>query len=71
MIARVAALLALAIMLAGAVPSRAADIGGPFALVDHHGNSVTEASYPGKHFLIFLGYTYCPDVCPTELLVLG
>jgi hypothetical protein len=44
MIARVAALLALAVLIAGAVPSRAADIGGPFALIDHHGNDVTEST---------------------------
>ena len=70
-IARLAAAFALVLLLAWPISSRAADIGGPFALVDHHGNQVTEASYPGKYLLVFFGYTYCPDVCPTELLVLG
>ena len=70
-IARFAAALVLALLLAGPAPARAADIGGPFTLTDHHGNAVTEASYPGKYLLVFFGYTYCPDVCPTELLVLG
>ena len=50
-------------------PLLGADIGGPFALVDHHGNRVTHESYGDKYLLIFFGYTYCPDVCPTELLV--
>ena len=66
-IARFAAALVLALLLAGPAPARAADIGGPFTLTDHHGNAVTEASYPGKYLLVFFGYTYCPEVCPTTL----
>ena len=42
-------------------------IGGPFRLTDHTGQSVTEASYPDRVKLIYFGYTFCPDVCPTEL----
>ena len=68
---RLMAALAIAVMLAAPAPTRAADIGGRFALVDHHGNRVTQESYSGKYLLIFFGYTYCPDVCPTELLVFG
>jgi protein SCO1/2 len=59
------------LLLTGAAQPRAAGIGGPFALVDHHGNAVTDESYAGKYLLVFFGYTYCPDVCPTELLVFG
>ena len=70
-ICRLVAVLAVALMLTGQAPARAADIGGPFALVDHHGNRVTQESYGDKYLLIFFGYTYCPDVCPTELLVFG
>lgn len=44
-----------------------ADIGGPFELVDHHGRPVTDKSYRGRYLLIYFGYGYCPDVCPTEL----
>lgn len=40
---------------------------GPFSLVDHHGQNVTDKDYLGKFMLVFFGYTYCPDVCPTEL----
>lgn len=46
----------------GAVP-----IGGPFNLTDHSGKAVTEKSWPGQHLLVVFGYTFCPDVCPTEL----
>jgi len=42
-------------------------IGGPFNLVNHKGEAVTEKTYAGSYKLIYFGYTYCPDVCPTEL----
>jgi protein SCO1/2 len=42
-------------------------IGGPFALTDHHGRQVTEATYAGRYMLINFGYTYCPDICPLGL----
>jgi protein SCO1/2 len=47
-----------------------ADIGGPFQLVDHRGKPVTERDYLGKPTLVFFGFTYCPDVCPTTLFEL-
>jgi protein SCO1/2 len=45
-------------------------IGGPFTLVDQDGRTVTSDSLKGKPTLIYFGYTYCPDVCPTSLLLM-
>jgi len=49
----------------------AASIGGPFTLTDHNGQRVTDRSYDGKLRLIYFGFTFCPDVCPTELYLIG
>jgi cytochrome oxidase Cu insertion factor (SCO1/SenC/PrrC family) len=46
-------------------------IGGSFALIDHSGKRVTDKSYAGKYLLVFFGYTYCPDVCPSTLQVMS
>lgn len=43
-------------------------VGGPFTLTDQDGNRVTDAQFRGKLMLIYFGYLYCPDVCPTTLL---
>lgn len=45
----------------------AVKIGGPFALIGPDGSTVTDQSFPGKYLLVFFGYTFCPDVCPTTL----
>jgi len=42
-------------------------LGGPFSLTDHTGRAVTEADFAGRFLLVYFGFTYCPDVCPTEL----
>ena len=44
-----------------------ANIGGPFTLTNHKGDTVTDESFRGKYMLVFFGYGYCPDICPTEL----
>jgi len=46
------------------------DVGGPFTLTDHHGRAVTEQDYRGGYMLIYFGYSWCPDICPTDLLVM-
>ena len=48
-----------------------ADVGGPFKLVDHNGKTVTDADYRGRYMLIYFGYSFCPDVCPTTLAVMA
>ncbi len=42
-------------------------LGGPFAMTDHTGRAVTEADFAGRFLLVYFGFTFCPDVCPTEL----
>jgi protein SCO1/2 len=42
-------------------------IGGPFALIDQTGARRTDADFRGKILLVYFGFTYCPDVCPTDL----
>jgi cytochrome oxidase Cu insertion factor (SCO1/SenC/PrrC family) len=46
-------------------------VGGPFALIDHTGQPRTEADFRGKFLLVYFGFTYCPDVCPTDLQAIG
>ena len=45
-------------------------VGGPFTLTDQSGRQVSDADFRGKYMLIFFGYTYCPDICPTELQIM-
>ena len=40
---------------------------GQFSLTDDEGQAVTEATYAGSYMLVYFGYTFCPDICPTEL----
>lgn len=42
-------------------------VGGPFQLIDHNGREVTDQDMKGRPFLVFFGFTHCPDVCPTTL----
>jgi protein SCO1/2 len=70
-----AAALAAALLFAGVPAARAADpdladaprIAGHFTLTAPDGRDLTERSFPGQWLLIYFGYTFCPDACPTAL----
>lgn len=67
-----AAAAALAVVLWNGSPAaQAAAIGGPFELTDHTGQTVTEESFDDSYLLVYFGYAWCPDVCPTELIIIG
>ena len=79
---KLAASAGLAISLAGCgseptatvgktVVSGTADIGGAFDLINQDGVAVSEASTFGKPQLIYFGFSYCPDICPTALQKMG
>jgi protein SCO1/2 len=42
-------------------------IGGPFTLEDGNGKPVSDKDFRGRYMLVYFGYTFCPDVCPTTL----
>jgi len=48
-----------------------ADVGGPFRLTDQNGKSVSDTDFRGRYMLIYFGYSFCPDVCPTTLSVMA
>ena len=52
-------------------PLAGARIGGRFALVDQNGRATTDRSFAGKYRIMYFGYTFCPDVCPTDVQVIG
>jgi protein SCO1 len=53
------------------ISSTATQLGGPFTLTDQNGMQRSDTDFRGKYMLIFFGYTYCPDVCPTTLAVMS
>ncbi len=76
---RPAALLALALALSlggcarppEAPPLQGATMGGPFTLTDQNGRRVSDSSFAGKYRLVYFGFTFCPDVCPTDMQAIG
>ena len=51
----------------GGAPSEEALIGGKFTLTDHNGNEFYSDTMKGKLSLVYFGFTFCPDICPTSL----
>lgn len=52
-------------------PLAGAKIGGPFQLIDQDGRAITDKAFAGKYRIMYFGYTYCPDVCPTTAQTIG
>ncbi|MES3099931.1 SCO family protein [Sphingomonas faeni] len=52
-------------------PLEGARIGGAFMLTDQNGKTVTERAFAGKYRIMYFGYTFCPDVCPTDVQAIG
>jgi protein SCO1/2 len=48
-------------------PLKGAAIGGPFTLTDQDGRQVSERDFAGRYRITYFGFTYCPDVCPTDM----
>jgi cytochrome oxidase Cu insertion factor (SCO1/SenC/PrrC family) len=70
---------ALAVIIGGVIyqelwlgrASNAAAVGGPFSLIDQNGAARHDSDFRGKVMLVYFGYTYCPDACPTTLQALS
>ena len=69
--------LALALPLAAcqqaaeAPPLAGATMGGPFTLTDQDGRRGSDRQFAGKYRIMYFGYSFCPDVCPTDLALIG
>jgi protein SCO1/2 len=73
-LAGVASIVLVVVLVSGRDPIRSAGasaIGGPFSLIDQNGRTVTDQDLRGRPFLVFFGFTHCPDVCPTTLFELS
>jgi protein SCO1 len=51
-------------------PLAGAKMGGAFSLVNQDGQRVSDQNFKGKYRLVYFGYTFCPDVCPTDVQTL-
>lgn len=54
----------------GSLDKVAVRVGGDFVLTTHEGKRLSSQDLANKPFLVFFGFTHCPDVCPTALLEL-
>ena len=57
--------------LMGELMSGRHPVGGPFTLADPAGLRVALADFRGKLVLVYFGFATCPDVCPTDLALIG
>lgn len=48
-------------------PLAGASIGGPFELADSDGKTVRWSDFDGQYRIVYFGYAYCPDICPTDV----
>lgn len=55
----------------GEPPLQGASIGGPFTLTDQDGRPASDRDFAGRYRIMYFGFTHCPDICPTDLAVLG
>ena len=52
-------------------PLKGATLGGPFTLTDQNGRTVKDSDFAGRYRIIYFGYSFCPDICPTDLQTIG
>jgi protein SCO1 len=72
---RIAVMLAAALALAGCdaatpaaePPLAGAAIGGDFALINSAGETVRWDDFAGRYRVVYFGYAFCPDICPTDM----
>lgn len=68
--------LALGLAACGARPAEppplaGTRIGGPFTLIDQDGRPFASTRLAGAYPIVYFGYTFCPDICPTDLAMIG
>ncbi|HEV2815747.1 MAG TPA: SCO family protein [Allosphingosinicella sp.] len=71
LIALVVAMILAACSGPAAPPLEGATMGGPFTLTDQNGRRVSDRDFAGRYRLVYFGYTFCPDVCPVDMQMLG
>ena len=52
-------------------PLEGVTLGGPFALIDQDGKPRSDRDFAGRYRILYFGYTFCPDVCPTDVQTIG
>ncbi|WP_176501756.1 SCO family protein [Sphingomonas sp. HMP9] len=52
-------------------PLEGARIGGGFTLTNQNGQTITDQAFAGQYRIMYFGYTFCPDVCPTDVQAIG